>query len=149
MARLFAVRLCLIRSFTENNMLRQFSRFQPHVCIVISLTSLGALPFVELPTQPRSGRSTEGHRGTEGGYDRAAMHCVGSIAGPESCAHTRVFVRFVSLWSRASPIDGYCVCRNRKRTLENSASGEVELSSADIAAIKHALATNPVKGTRY
>lgn len=38
---------------------------------------------------------------------------------------------------------------NARRTIENCAAGEVELTAEDIADIKQAMTVNTVRGTRY
>jgi hypothetical protein len=41
------------------------------------------------------------------------------------------------------------VNRNARRTIENCAAGEIELTTEDLAEIKHAMTINTVHGTRY
>jgi hypothetical protein len=39
--------------------------------------------------------------------------------------------------------------RNARRTLENCAAGNIELTTEDLAELKQAMTVNPVRGTRY
>jgi hypothetical protein len=39
--------------------------------------------------------------------------------------------------------------RNARRTLENCAAGNVELTTEDLAELRQAMMVNPVLGTRY
>jgi hypothetical protein len=41
------------------------------------------------------------------------------------------------------------VNRNARRTLENCEAGNVELTTEDLAELKHAMTVNTVRGTRY
>ena len=43
----------------------------------------------------------------------------------------------------------HACCRNSKRTLENIAGGNVELSSGDLSEIDGVLSSHAVKGGRY
>ena len=80
------------------------------------------------------------------------MYCVGGIVSAQGRTHPRQLVSlrctlcyYTSLTVRSSAF----INRNARRTLENCAAGNVELTTEDLAELREAMTANTVRGTRY
>ena len=81
------------------------------------------------------------------------MYCVGSIVSAQGCTHPRQLVSLhcalCYYWSDRLFCSSIFINRNARRTLENCAAGNFELTTEDLAELSQAMTVNPVRGTRY
>ncbi|KAI0288299.1 aldo/keto reductase [Russula brevipes] len=80
-------------------------------------------------------------------HNLALVSALEAIAAKKGITAAQLCIAWVSsLGPRVVPIPG---SSNVKRTLENCAAGDVELTAEDLAGIRHAMTVNTVRGTRY
>ncbi|KAI0260769.1 aldo/keto reductase [Gloeopeniophorella convolvens] len=80
-------------------------------------------------------------------HNLALVSALEAIAAKKGITTAQLSIAWVaSLGPKVVPIPG---SSNAKRTIENCAAGTIELTEQDLADIKHAMAANTVRGTRY
>ncbi|KAH9991960.1 aldo/keto reductase [Russula compacta] len=80
-------------------------------------------------------------------HNLALVSALEAIAAKKGITAAQLSIAWVaSLGPKVVPIPG---SSNVKRTLENCAAGDIELTAEDLAEIRHAMTVNSVRGTRY
>ncbi len=76
------------------------------------------------------------------------MYRMGSITWTKGRTHPGQFVCVYRVLSQF-PQRAHLIYSSIRRTIENCAAGNIELAPEDLADIKHVIAINSVRGTRY
>jgi len=80
-------------------------------------------------------------------HNLALVSAIEAIAAKRGVTAAQLCIAWVaSLGPKVVPIPG---SSNARRTIENCAAGDIELTAGDLADIKQAMTVNTVQGTRY